>query len=78
MLGDDEQQPIPGADPAGGIAVEEAIRDRAVRQRDESNARTTNANMARKTAMGKLRPFRALPEGVQSTQRGLCGTERGL
>ena len=33
MLGDDEQQPIPGADPAGGIAVEEAVRDRAVRQR---------------------------------------------
>ena len=42
VLGDDEQQPIPGADPAGGVAVEEAIRDRAVRQRDESNARTAN------------------------------------
>ena len=37
MLGDDEQQLIPGADPAGGIAIEEAIR-----QRDESNARTAN------------------------------------
>ena len=42
MLGDDDQQPIPWADPAGGIAVEEAIRDRTVRQRDESNARTAN------------------------------------
>jgi len=43
MLGDDEQQqPIPGADPAGSIAVEEATRDRAVRQRDESNAQTAN------------------------------------
>ena len=54
MLGGDEQQPIPGADPAGGIVVEEAIRDRSVRQRDESNARTANANMACKTALGKL------------------------
>ena len=54
MLGDDKQQPIPGADPARGIAVEEAIRDRAVRQRDEINARTANANMACKTALGKL------------------------
>ena len=54
MLGDDEQQPIPGADPAGAIAVEEAIRDRAMRQRDESSARTANANMASKTALGKL------------------------
>ena len=54
MLGDDEQQPIPGADPAGGVAVEEAIRDRAVRQRDESNARIANANMVRRTALGKL------------------------
>ena len=43
MLGeDDQQQPVPGADPAGVIAVEEAIRDIAVRQRDESNARTAN------------------------------------
>ena len=54
MLGDDEQQAIPGADPAGSIAVEEAIRDRAVRQRDESNARIANANMVRRTALGKL------------------------
>ena len=54
MLGDDEQQPIPGGDPAGGIAVEGAIHDRAVRQRDESNARTANANMAFKAALGKL------------------------
>ena len=27
----DKQQPISGADPAGGIAAEEAIRDRAVK-----------------------------------------------
>ena len=55
MLGDDKQQPIPGADPAGGIAVDEAIRNRAVRQRDESMLELqTNASMARNTAMGKL------------------------
>ena len=55
ILGDDEQQPIPGADPAGGIAVDEAIRNRAVRQRDESMLELqTNASMARNTAMGKL------------------------
>ena len=55
MLGNDEHSPsIPGADLAGGIAVDEAIGDRAVRQGDESNARTANANMAFKTALGKL------------------------
>ena len=55
ILGDDEQQPIPGADPAGGIAVDEVICDRAVRHRDESTLDLqTNANMARKTAMGKV------------------------
>ena len=54
MLGDDKQQPILMADPAGGIAVEEAIRDRAVRRRDETNAPIANANMARKTALGNL------------------------
>ena len=43
MLGNDEHSPsIPGADLAGGIAVDEAIGDRAVRQGDESNARTAN------------------------------------
>ena len=35
MLGDDKQQPIPGADPAAGVAAEEAIRDRAVIERRE-------------------------------------------
>ena len=54
MLGADKQQPVLGADPVGGIAVEEAIRDRAVRERDETNARIANANMARKTALGNL------------------------
>ena len=39
---------------AGGIAAAEAIRNRAVKQRDESNARTANANMACKIALGKL------------------------
>ena len=51
---DDQHHPISGADPAGGIAVEEAIRGRAVKQRDESNARTANANMACNTALGRL------------------------
>ena len=78
MLGDDEQQPIPGGDPAGGIAVEGAIHDRAVRQRDESNAQTANANIACKTCVGETGPIRAPPEGVQSTQSGLRGTERAL
>ena len=54
MPADEQQQPISGADPAGGIAVEEAIRGRAVKQRDESNARTANANMACNTALGRL------------------------
>ena len=39
---------------AGGIVAAEAIRDRAVKQRDESNARTANAKMACKTALGRL------------------------
>ena len=36
---------------AGGIAAAEAIRDRAVKQRDESNARAANANRTCKTAL---------------------------
>ena len=40
---------------AGGIvAVEAVILDRAVNQRDETNARTTNANMACEAALGRL------------------------
>ena len=41
---------------AGDIAAAEAIRDRVVKQRDESNARTAtaNANMVCKTALGRL------------------------
>ena len=35
----------------GGIAAAEAIRDRAVKQRDESNARNANANGTCKTAL---------------------------
>ena len=37
---------------AGGIAAAEGTRDRAVKQRDESNARNTNANRTCKTALG--------------------------
>ena len=37
---------------ADGIAEAKAIRDRVVKQRDESNARTANAKMTCKTALG--------------------------
>ena len=39
---------------AGGIVAVEPIRDRAVKQRDESNARIAKVNVACKTALGKL------------------------